>query len=279
MNPYLGLAAFNFTDTLIAARQAGVSWGRSFALAGAGAAISAVMPGGIGGFAAAGALHGVVSAAILGGDIGQAAWTGAVTGTVTWAAGPIIGGGVGSVLNGGSFGRGAAEGAYGAVATVAVVAAGTVTVSNANARTTAVAEAGQSGDPQLAVRQQGAPTSSEKQMSPQQVQQREMQKSLSLSKPQPQMKPYGQQSTFAGAGLDPAEATFRIIASEAIGFTALGIDRGGRSLLAAPHPGLKLLGLGMEFLAYGIAAVSLDILPGANLRVVPDNDPVDVYGR
>ncbi len=143
-----GIAVYNFTDTLISARQAGVSWGRSLALAFSSAVISAVMPGGVSGAIIGGALQGAASAAILGGDIGRAAWTGAVGG----ALGPIIGGGVHSVLNGGSFGRGAAEGAYGAFATTAItiVGSGIQQISNANPRTADVAKAGQSGDPQAA---------------------------------------------------------------------------------------------------------------------------------
>ncbi len=148
-----GIAVYNFTDTLISARQAGVSWGRSLALAYTSALIGAVMPAGVLGMAAGGALQGVVSAAILGGDIGKAAWTGAIAGATTAVAGPIIGSGVHAVLNGDSFGHGAAEGAYGAIATAAIVAAGTAKVSNSNTRTAEVAKAGQSGNPEAAATQ------------------------------------------------------------------------------------------------------------------------------
>jgi len=121
-----GVAAFSFTDTMIASLQAGVSFGRSLGLAATNAAISglaaaaAPVIGAPAAFAAAGALQGVADAAILGADVGHAAWVGAIAGLTTYVAGPIIGGGVASTLNGGSFGRGAAEGAYSVAAVLAI---------------------------------------------------------------------------------------------------------------------------------------------------------------
>jgi len=121
-----GIAAFSFTDTFISSLQAGASFGTSLSLASVNAAISgaaAVAAPGIGApaaFAGAGAAQGVADAAIVGADVGHAAWVGAVAGLTTYAAGPIIGGGVASSLNGGSFGAGAAEGAYGVAAVLAI---------------------------------------------------------------------------------------------------------------------------------------------------------------
>ena len=136
-NLAVGFAVFSFFDTAIAAYQAGASLGRAAALGAGTAAASAIgfqvgfgagevlggsLGGLIGGFAGAGALSGLTGAAIGGGDLGHAAWVGAVAGVTTAVAGPVIGGGVGAELSGGSFGSGALEGAYGVAATLLMVA-------------------------------------------------------------------------------------------------------------------------------------------------------------
>ena len=125
-----GIAAFSFLDTTISSLQAGASWGTALSLGTVNgltagyAAVAAPIIGAPMAFAGAGAGQGVADAAIVGQDVGHAAWVGAVAGLTTYVAGPIIGGGVGSSLNGGSFGRGATEGAYsvGAVLTIAYTA-------------------------------------------------------------------------------------------------------------------------------------------------------------
>ena len=72
-----------------------------------------------------------------------------------------------------------------------------------------------------------------------------------------------------------AEMVTRIVASEGIGLTALGIAEAGRQLMMVPHPAARLGGFALEGIALGFEALALDLLPisGVTVPVVPDNDP------
>ncbi|MBI4356227.1 MAG: VCBS repeat-containing protein [Candidatus Omnitrophica bacterium] len=143
-NPYLMAAVFSFTDTLISASQAGVSFSTALALASVNAAfaaggVAAFGAVGIPGLTAVGTLNGLADAAILGQPLGQGAALGAAGGAIGGTlglipgVGPIVGSavasGVVSSLASGDFWAGVKEGVYGAGAGLAMQAASNAAAS------------------------------------------------------------------------------------------------------------------------------------------------------
>jgi RHS repeat-associated protein len=129
----LGLAAYSFVDSAISAYQAGANIFQAIGIGVVSGSASYLggrfgfdyMGGEIGAFLGASFFGSIGSsvgtAAIMGGDIGRAAVAGVAGGAASIIGTPIVGSGVASEIQGGSFGEGALEGLYGTIASYAVV--------------------------------------------------------------------------------------------------------------------------------------------------------------
>ncbi len=75
------------------------------------------------------------------------------------------------------------------------------------------------------------------------------------------------------------EEIIRLIATESLSGAAVTVEIVAISLHRVPSVCPQLLGFGLDLLALGIEAVAIDLAPGVDVRIIPDNDPSDITDK